>query len=184
MPSRRFAPALLAASALAGALPAAAMEVREFRRDGWGGTLTAGFRVAAPPDQVFETLTDDTRFAEFMPFVTECRALERFPGGAKILMRARQFGMFDFSVVYIRRYRADRRQVTWQEVGGFFKRDDGAWTLAPDGAGTRVTYEIILDPGFYVPGFLLEFGLRQGLPEIGESVRRRAESGGRWKRPK
>jgi hypothetical protein len=78
-------------------------------------------------------------------------------------------------VTYERRYLVKERRVTWHEVGGFFKRDDGSWTVAPDGAGSRVTYQIVLDPGFPVPAFLLRFALTQGLDEIERAIQKRVE---------
>lgn len=162
---------------------AGAMEIRSFTRTPEGGRLTADFVVAAPPDQVFDVLTDDERFREFMPYVVSSETVARIPGGTRARMRARHFGLFDFVVVYDRRYFENRRRVEWREVGGYFKRDDGVWTLAPHSKGTLVGYEILLDPGFFVPDFLLSFALRQGLPGISHAVKLRAESAGRWRKP-
>lgn len=181
--SRLWACASSAAAVASLAAQAQAMEVRSFVRTAEGGRLTADFVVAAPPDQVYAVLTDDRNFREFMPYIVESETLGKIPGGTRARMRARRFGFFDFVVVYDRRHFEHRRRVEWREVGGYFKRDDGVWTLSPHPRGTLVGYEILLDPGFPVPDFLLSFALSQGLPEISNAVKRRAESGGRWKKP-
>ena len=170
------------ATILAAPLAAQAMEIRSFTRTAEGGRLTADFVVAAPPDKVFDVVVNDQHFSEFMPYIVSSETLERHGFGSRSRIRAKRFGLFDFVLVYDRRYTADRRRVTWREIGGYFKRDDGVWTVAPHPRGTLVGYEILIDPGFFVPDFLLKFAIEQGLPEIGRAVRLRAESGGTWKK--
>lgn len=160
-----------------------AMTVRSIDRGPEGGRLTADFIVAAPPDQAFKILIDDGRFHEFIPYVLSSETLARSANTSRIRVRARHLGLFDFVVTYDRRYYPQDQRITWIEVGGHFKRNDGQWRLEPIwGAQTRVHYEIRIDPGFYVPEFLLSFALRQGLPELSQALRRRIESGGSWKK--
>ena len=171
---------LLATAALAcwAASPAWAesLRIRSFQREGARANLVADFDVAVAPDRVFDVLIDDGHFDQFMPYVTRSEVQERMADGALVKMHVRRLAIFDFTVIYDRRYRPDRRQVTWRETTGFFKHNDGSWTLAPKGTGTRVTYQISLEPGFPVPDFILKWAMRQGLPEIADAVRKRSET--------
>ena len=74
--------------------------------------------------------------------------------------------------------------IRWEQVTGNLKSNDGLWQLAawPDSGHTLVTYTTSVEPGVAVPGFILAIGVRQSLPGIIKSLRRRvtqAERAGR-----
>jgi ribosome-associated toxin RatA of RatAB toxin-antitoxin module len=52
----------------------------------------------------------------------------------------------------------------------------GSWTIEPlDAARTRVVYQVAVDPGGRLPGWLVRRGAISALPEVLEQVRRRLE---------
>jgi hypothetical protein len=65
--------------------------------------------------------------------------------------------------------------IRWEQVTGNVKSNDGLWQLAPwpDSGQTLVTYTTSVEPGVAVPGFILAIGIRQSLPGIIKSLRKR-----------
>lgn len=137
--------------------------------------------VQATPEAVFEVLSDHDRLAEFMPFVEEARALETRAGWARVRFRVRHMGLFTITEIDERTLEPHRR-LAWHATEGPLRVSDGSWTLAPRAAGTDLIYQTDVDPGLPLPPALVGYLVRQGLPELLESVRRRAESGGKWRK--
>lgn len=169
-------------SAALGAEPTLAVHVDEAPFGHFGRSVTARFRVEAPPPVVFGVLTDYAHMAEFMAMVDETRVLEARPMGAVVSFRVRSMNLFDIVEVDERRYEGQRR-ITWHAIQGPLKTSDGSWSLAPDGRGTAVVYQTDVEPGLPLPSWLTGMLVKQGLPDFLDSVRHRAESGGTWRKP-
>lgn len=147
----------------------------------FGRSVTARCFVQVPPKAVFEVLADHDRLAEFMPLLEEARALESKPGWARVRFRVRFMGMFDIVEIDERTIEPYRR-IGWHASEGALRVSDGSWTLTPRGDGTELVYQTDVDPGIPLPPALVGYLMRQGLPELVESVRKRAESGGKWRK--
>lgn len=157
------------------------IEIQEAPFRAFGRSVTARFFVNAPPQRVFETLTDYEHLAEFMPMVDEATLLESREGWAKVRFRVRVLRVFDLVEVDERTMEPWHR-ISWHAVAGPLRTSDGAWIFTPVGGGTEVTYRTDVDPGIPVPPALTGFLVKQGLPEFLESVRKRVESGGTWRK--
>jgi Polyketide cyclase / dehydrase and lipid transport len=55
----------------------------------------------------------------------------------------------------------------------------GSWTIEPlDATRSRVVYQVAVDPGGRLPGWLVRRGAVSALPDVIEQVRRRLGAGG------
>lgn len=160
---------------------ATALQVRQFRGD-VGRGVEATRIVHAPLATVYGVLSDPRPSAEFLPYVVGVVVEKEADDEQVIRYRARHFGVFDTEYLQGRRLEPPNRVAFWQQKGPF-RRVEGLWSLRPVVDGTQVTYRVQVDPGFPVPGPLVDFFLKQGLPALVDAIRQRAESGGTWKKP-
>lgn len=80
-----------------------------------------------------------------------------------------------FNYVVESSYEPCKRIEFWR-VGGALKDFHGYWLFEPrdNGSKTLVTYAMYLDPGFFVPQWIIRQGLRRELPETLGGIRARA----------
>jgi carbon monoxide dehydrogenase subunit G len=99
------------------------------------------FRVARPPEVVFDYLTDPSRVAEWQTTKTSVEPLTEGPPrqGTRVRERIKQPGGKEFEQL-VEFIEFDRpRRVRTNVVEGPY-RIDGTWSFEPDGAGTRVRF--------------------------------------------
>jgi ribosome-associated toxin RatA of RatAB toxin-antitoxin module len=162
--------------------PTDGVQVQDTPYGPFGRSVTATMVVEAPVKALYGVLTDYDHLAEFMPMVNEARALETSPKGATVLFKVRYLRFFETEEVDVRSHEPYRR-IAWQAIKGPLKVSNGSWVLTPRGRGTQLTYQTDVDPGIPVPSHLTGMLLKQGLPEFLMGIKRRAESGGTWKKP-
>src|SRR4029453_2271072 len=68
------------------------------------------------------------------------------------------------------------KRIDFRRVGGMIKNFHGYWLLEPRDSGkkTLVTYAMFIDPGFFVPQWIMRQGLRRELPQTLTGIRNRA----------
>jgi uncharacterized membrane protein len=113
-------------------------------------------RIGAPPKRCYEVATDYERYPEWAKDVKQATILERDADGrgAKVEYRAAAFGR---STRYVLQYdySAAPGAFSWTLVEGEMVRAiDGTYRFDADGDGTRVSYDLAIEPSIPVPGFL------------------------------
>jgi uncharacterized membrane protein len=113
-------------------------------------------RIGAPPKRCYEVATDYERYPEWAKDVKQASVLERDSEGrgAKVEYRAAAFGR---STRYVLQYdySAAPGAFSWTLVEGEMVRAiDGTYRFDADGDGTRVSYDLAIEPSIPVPGFL------------------------------
>jgi hypothetical protein len=68
-------------------------------------------------------------------------------------------------------------RVDFHRIGGTLKDFKGHWLVNPacHGKKTELIYSMYLDPGFYVPQWIVRFGVKQELPKTLLALRKRVE---------
>lgn len=68
-------------------------------------------------------------------------------------------------------------RVDFHRIGGTLKDFRGHWVMNPahHGRKTELVYSMYLDPGFYVPQWIVRFGVKQELPRTLQALRKRVE---------
>jgi len=80
----------------------------------------------------------------------------------------------NFNYVVESRY-MNNDTIEFKRVGGTLKEFKGSWHLAPadGGSKTALTYNVFIDPGFYVPQWIMREGVKGELPRTLAALRRR-----------
>ena len=207
---RRAGPVLLLSAALCGAAPAAAADCREhgarLQRQldagqwlqverlevvDWlieieGSPVKEGIAVGlveAPAERVYRVVTDNARFAEFMPYVEES-TVETGEDGSTV-----NFQHLDLPwPISDREYKvrlvnlepgeeSPAWQSTWTHVKGFgnIEESHGAWRVFPCGESALVEYQVLTDPGGRIPTYFKNKATRRSLERLIEAVRDRVD---------
>lgn len=131
--------------------------------------------VAAPPETVFDVLTDHRRYAEMTPLRKS--ELERegdpAPNGVGSIRRLSAVGppLREETIVYER-----PGQFSYKLLSGLPVRDHvGTVSLESSGAGTKVTYAVRTQPTLPVVGGVVVAAVKQGVTQLLNGVSAEAE---------
>lgn len=130
--------------------------------------------IAAPVEKVFEVVTDYANYKHFMPYTTVSE-VKRREGDQVWFYTELKFPLK--TIRYEIKCRLDRASWTasWTLVEGNLKSNEGSWKLEPYGPDeTYAIYTVYIDPGFPIPGYILNKLTQGSLPMLIEAVRRRS----------
>jgi len=144
------------------------------------GTVRAAMLIGAPPAVVFQLMTQCADAVHFVPHLRLCRVRERAPDASwEIVEQEIDFGWYSPKLRYV--FRADLvadRSITFRQVSGDFKANEGIWELEPaaNGAHTLLRYRVYIDPPGYVPNWLARSTFKRELPQMLSDLRRYCEA--------
>ncbi|OJH37060.1 type II toxin-antitoxin system RatA family toxin [Cystobacter ferrugineus] len=131
--------------------------------------------INAPPEKLFDVITQYEKYPEFLSEVKKIRVLERKENTVKI--------QYEVDVIKTIRYtilvtEERPKRMSWTFVEGEVMKDNkGSWVLEPDGqGGTKATYTVELALGPLVPKAIVNALTETSLPKMLESFKRRAEA--------
>jgi len=138
--------------------------------------------VEAPPERVFRVVTDNARFAEFMPYV-EVSTVETLPDGGLVNRQRLDLPWpvsdREYKILLLNEAAAaadpPRWQSSWTHVKGFgnIEESRGAWRVFACGDGALVEYQVYTDPGGRIPAYFKNVATRRSLERLIEAVRGR-----------
>jgi uncharacterized protein YndB with AHSA1/START domain len=142
--------------------------------------------IDAPPEIVFGVVTDNEKFEEFMPYVTQSD-MERWEDGEIINYQHLDFPFpvgDRFYKINITNTIEDTNKgkifkSTWTYVKGSGNIEDtyGSWILEEYGQGrTLIAYIVCTDPGGWIPTWAKNTATEVSLPEVIERVRLRVKN--------
>ncbi|MBS0365551.1 MAG: SRPBCC family protein [Proteobacteria bacterium] len=143
------------------------------------GWIRAAVRINASPQAIWSVLTDCAQAVTYVPYLKLCRRVAEDPGGrwADIEHEVR-FSRLLPGIDYVIHARYDPpRRIDFRRIRGDLNDEEGTWLLvaAPGATVTTVEYQVYIDPGFWVPHFLVNRSLRKDLPAALAGLRERAE---------
>ena len=144
------------------------------------GTVRAAVRIEAPPDVVFRMMIHCADALKYVPHLRQCRVRDRGADESWLLVEhVIDFGWYAPRVNWV--FRADLipdRRISFHQVSGDFKANEGTWELEPteDGAATLLLYQAFIDPPGFVPNWLARSTFRRELPAMLTELRRRCEA--------
>lgn len=143
------------------------------------GRVRAAVLVKARPEAVWTVMTDCRQLLLFVPGLKRCRRIDGSPDGRwENIEQEIRYSWLLPTVRYVVRvdYRRPRR-IDFHRISGDLKQEEGTWLLTPtpDGAATVVEYEMYLDPGFWIPQWLVNRSLRKDVPAALAGLRERVE---------
>ena len=149
------------------------------------GSVEAVVWIDAPAEAIWRIMTDCDAAPEFIPGLKACRVLESGDDWEVIRHDVKWMWLFP-KVAYV--FRADyqiHRQITFRRLRGDLREMKGMWRLRPmaEGRHTIVHYSVYLDPGFFVPRWIVRRSLKKNLPAVLAALRNRVEDGSRDNTP-
>lgn len=143
------------------------------------GRVRAAVLIGARPEAIWAVLTDCREALRFVPGLRLCRRVDGAPDGrwADIEQEIRYSWLLP-AVHNVLRVDSDRpHRIDFHRVSGDLKQEEGSWrlTATANGSATVVEYEMYLDPGFWVPQWLVNRTLRKDLPAALAGLRERVE---------
>lgn len=150
-----------------------------------GAGITAYCVINKPPDAAWAVMLNYHKFDEFMPRLERIEVLEKTKHTMKITETVRvPLGAISYTLDLI--FKPTQRTVSWaldksrkHDIADTF----GAWEFLSYSQGkTILRYTSTLDSGLFVPRFLEDFLIRNDVPDVLLSLKRRIESDGTWKK--
>jgi ribosome-associated toxin RatA of RatAB toxin-antitoxin module len=144
------------------------------------GTVRAAALIDASPQIVFQMMTRCADALKYVPHLRVCRVRDRGHDGSwELIEHEIDFGWYAPRVKYV--FRADfvaDRSITFHQVSGDFKANEGVWEFEPFAAGDRtlLRYRAYIDPPGYVPNWLARSTFKRELPQMLTELRRRCEA--------
>jgi ribosome-associated toxin RatA of RatAB toxin-antitoxin module len=144
------------------------------------GTVRAAILIDAPPAIVFKLMTSCTDAVQYVPHMRLCRVRDRAPDNSwQLVEHEIDFGWYAPRVKYV--FRADLvtdRSITFRQVSGDFKANEGVWEFEPFETGERtlLRYRAYIDPPGFIPNWLARSTFKRELPQMLTDLRRRCEA--------
>ncbi len=141
------------------------------------GEAHALVRIHARREIVWPLLTTCAEEMKLVPGLVGCEVLQTADDGSWQRVRhVLDYSWYMPSLTYEIRATYDRpARVTVERVSGDLRSLQASWSLESDGTDTLAHYTVELDPGFWVPHWLLRVALRRDLPKMLRALRSRAE---------
>jgi ribosome-associated toxin RatA of RatAB toxin-antitoxin module len=139
------------------------------------GMVEATILIDAPAEDIWQVMLDCAEIPNFVPSVKHCSVLSSGDGWEIISHDVKWAWLFPrLSYVFRADYLANRR-IDFRRIDGDIRDMRGSWRLLPmpEGGQTLVCYSVFLDPGFFVPQWLVRQALKTDLAEVLAALRSR-----------
>jgi len=145
------------------------------------GQIRAAVRIKASPEAIWTVMTDCRQTPQFVPGLKGCRRIDGAPDGSwEDIEHEVRYSWLLPTVRYVIHARYDRpHRIDFRRISGDLKEEEGTWLLiaSADASATLLEYEVYVDPGFWVPQFLVARSLRRDLPAALTGLKNRVENG-------
>jgi ribosome-associated toxin RatA of RatAB toxin-antitoxin module len=144
------------------------------------GTVRAAMLIAASSEVVFQMMTSCADAVQYVPHLRLCRVRDRaIDHSWELVEHEIDFGWYAPRLKYV--FRADiipHRSITFRQVSGDFKANEGVWEFEPVGSGahTLLRYRVYIDPPGYVPNWLARSTFKRELPQMLADLRHHCEA--------
>lgn len=142
------------------------------------GTVEAAIRIHAGAREIWPFITQCRYAAWLIRGLTRCRILQRAPDGSWAdIEHVIHYSLFTPTMHSI--FRAEFHppyRMDFHRIGGNLEQEVGSWTLVPSaGDATTVVYRVSLQPGFWIPKFMVRRMLHKQLPAALRSLRKHVQ---------
>lgn len=138
--------------------------------------------IKAKPEKVWDVLVDYEKFPEFMP-LDQVKVKSKSGNTEIVFVKPEAPPMIDISYTLKRTYYKDKWRLEFQKVEGKIKDINGYWQLESYKSNyTKAIYVSNVETGKAIPGFIKDYFAKGSLKKVGEGLKKRVESNGKWKR--
>ena len=138
----------------------------------------ATIRIHATREAIWAIVTSCPEALKIVPSLKACEVLERAPDGSWVRIRQvmEYFRFlpdvrFEVKVRYL-----PPSNVTFERVSGGLTSLRGEWTLQSDSDYTIARYDVVIEPGLWVPHWIVRAALKHDLPKMLQALRSNAEA--------
>jgi hypothetical protein len=138
----------------------------------------ASVRIHAAPGAIWAILSSCPEALKIVPSLKDCKVLERAADGSweRIWQSMEYFRFlprikFEVKVSYL-----PPASVRFERVSGALVSLRGTWILQSEGNDTIAHYDVAVEPGLWVPNFIVRAALKHDLPKMLQTLRSEAES--------
>ena len=127
--------------------------------------------IEATPEEILDVLADVESVPTWSPQYQSAEVLDSYDDGRphRVRIRIKAAGLTDEQVI---EYTWAADSVGWTLVSaGQLKAQDAKYTLTPDGAKTKVRFDMHVDPSVPLPGFLIKSTLKGGMKTATDGLR-------------
>jgi ribosome-associated toxin RatA of RatAB toxin-antitoxin module len=137
------------------------------------GMVEATILIDAPAESIWQIMTNCSEIPTFVPGVKSCQVLSSGESWEIIRHEVKWIWLLPKLSYVFRASYIENRQIDFVRIDGDLREMRGAWRLSPLNAGSQtiVQYRVYLDPGFFVPQWLVRRSLKGDLPAVLTSLR-------------
>ncbi len=141
------------------------------------GSASATVKIHAHREMVWSLITSCAEARHLVPGLVGCEVLETAPDRSwQRIRHVLDYSWYVPKLTYEFRASYDPpSRVSIERVSGDFRVLRGSWVLQSDGDDTVAHYTVALEPGFWVPHWIVRAALRRDLPKMLRALRARAE---------
>lgn len=141
--------------------------------------VTGTIMIDHPPEQVWPVMTNPFEFkGKISPRMKTVEVmLDKNDESILKVTLDMGFLMPNFCYTVDSKYQHNER-VEFKRVGGTLKDFSGSWEMKPadNGTKTELTYAMFVDPGFFVPQWIMREGMKNELPSTLTGLRKRIDN--------
>lgn len=141
------------------------------------GMVEGKILINSRPDRVWSIVIDPLEFAnKIQKHLRQVRIVKRTARTSLQECQVEVAAFFPRIRYEVESFYEPCKRIDFRRVGGMIKDFYGYWLLEPrdNGKKTLVTYAMFIDPGFFVPQWIMRQGLRRELPVTLNGIRDRA----------
>lgn len=131
--------------------------------------------IDASPEEILDVIADVETAPEWSSQHQGAEVLERDSNGRplKVRIKLKTMGISDEQTV---QYSWTDSSASWTLLeSSQLKTQDASYTLTPEGAKTKVRFEITVDPSVPIPGFVLKRAMKGGLEAATDGLRKQVQ---------
>jgi carbon monoxide dehydrogenase subunit G len=138
--------------------------------------------VDAPPEKVWEIVSNCDKFASRLPNIEQARIVKKKGKNVRCKVEVDlPFPLSNLTAVTdgVHEISAKKWSRKWTLVSGDYARNDGSWVLTPfddDDKRTLVVYSVHADPDTYVPDWAREKAQKSSFPDLLKRIRKEVKN--------
>jgi ribosome-associated toxin RatA of RatAB toxin-antitoxin module len=136
-----------------------------------GGSARVQALVQASAESVWDVITSCERSFVFVDGLKQCRVIEDRDNRALVHQVVKKGWLFPTQDFIFESLREPYREIRFKLVEGNLKAMDGHWRFSETPEGLLVDYSIRVRPGLPVPGFIVSWVMRKGMPDLIACIR-------------
>lgn len=120
--------------------------------------ITKEIDIEASPRACFEVITDYESYPQWQPAIVSAEVLEKDKTGrGKVVRFGLKILMKSVTYTLEYHYEAKKHAFSWKSIDGDLKHIEGSYRFEKNGEDTHAVYTQAVDPGFWIPGKIVDF---------------------------